>query len=165
MSANPQFDGIVALPAAPSPAEPTNGHKVEIAPPEPQHAPAEASVAQVQQVVAPERPKRIRPAWRATLAVGAVALLAASALGYDAYAAAAQRDGVYKVLVTTDDHTYEVEGDVWSNIPLRNRREGMVTRIAEGMTRWSCGDLSGAGLSEYLDQIIDDTPVGTNEGI
>ena len=101
MSANPQFDGIVALPAAPSPAEPTNGHKVEIAPPEPQHAPAEASVAQVQQVVAPERPKRIRPAWRATLAVGAVALLAASALGYDAYAAAAQRDGVYKVLVTT----------------------------------------------------------------
>ena len=101
MSANPQFDGIVALPAAPSPAEPTNGHKVEIAPPEPQHAPAEASVAQVQQVVAPERPKRIRPAWRATLAVGTVALLAASALGYDAYAAAAERDGVYKVLVTT----------------------------------------------------------------
>ena len=101
MSANPQFDGIVALPAAPSPAEPTNGHKVEIASPEPQHPPAEASVAQVQQVVAPERPKRIRPAWRATLAVGTVALLAASALGYDAYAAAAERDGVYKVLVTT----------------------------------------------------------------
>ena len=38
------------------------------------------------------------------------------------------------VTVTTDDHVYEVDGDVWSNIPLRNRREGMVTRITEGMT-------------------------------
>ncbi|HKY15175.1 MAG TPA: hypothetical protein VJM33_09645 [Microthrixaceae bacterium] len=67
--------------------------------------------------------------------------------------------------VVTDHHTYEVDGDVWSNIPLRNRREGMVTRITEGMTRWTCGDLSGAGLSEYLDQIIDGVPVGTNVGI
>ena len=70
-----------------------------------------------------------------------------------------------KVAVTTDDHVYEVEGDVWSNIPLRNRREGMVTRITEGMTRWRYADLEGAGLSEYLDQIVDDTPVGTNFGI
>jgi hypothetical protein len=68
-------------------------------------------------------------------------------------------------IVTTDDHVYEVEGDVWANIPLRNRRDGMVTRITEGMTRWSYGDLSGAGLSEYLDQIVSDTPVGTSEGI
>src|SRR5262245_23477513 len=67
--------------------------------------------------------------------------------------------------VKTDDHTYEVEGDVWSNIPLRNRREGLVTRITEGMTRWSYGELSGAGLSEYLDQVIDDVPVGTSVGI
>ena len=29
-----------------------------------------------------------------------------------------------KAVVTTDDHVYEVEGDVWSNIPLRNRRAG-----------------------------------------
>jgi hypothetical protein len=67
--------------------------------------------------------------------------------------------------VTTPDASYTVEGDVWSNIPLRNRREGMVTRITEGMTRWRFGDLQGAGLSEYLDQIIDDTPVGTKLGI
>ena len=67
--------------------------------------------------------------------------------------------------VTTDDHVYEVDGDVWSNIPLRNRREGMVTRITEGMTRWSYGELTGAGLSEYLDQVIDDIPVGTNVDI
>jgi len=70
-----------------------------------------------------------------------------------------------KILVTTDDHTYEVTGDVWSNIPLRNRRKDMVTRITEGMTRWRHENLEGAGLSEYLDQIIDDTPVGTRSGI
>ena len=70
-----------------------------------------------------------------------------------------------RAIVTTDDHVYEVEGDVWSNIPLRNRREGMVTRITEGMTKWSCEGLTGAGLTEYLDQIIDDIPVGTAVGI
>jgi hypothetical protein len=69
------------------------------------------------------------------------------------------------VTVTTDDHVYDVTGDVWSNIPLRNRREGMVTRITEGMTKWKYADLEGAGLSEYLDQIVDDTPVGTEVGI
>lgn len=67
--------------------------------------------------------------------------------------------------VTTDDHTYEIHGDVWSNIPLRNRREGKVTRITEGATRWSYEDLTGTGMSEYLDQIIDDVPVGTRAGI
>jgi hypothetical protein len=70
-----------------------------------------------------------------------------------------------RALVSTDDHVYDVEGDVWSNIPLRNRRGGLVTRITEGMTRWSYGDLEGAGLSEYLDQIVDGTPVGTAAGI
>ena len=70
-----------------------------------------------------------------------------------------------RITVTTDDHTYEVDGDVWSNIPLRNQREGMFTRITEGMTRWRYGDIEGAGLSEYLDQIIDGSPVGTKVGI
>jgi hypothetical protein len=70
-----------------------------------------------------------------------------------------------RLLVTTDEHTYEVEGDVWSNIPLRNRRDGLVTRITEGMTRWRCEGREGAGLSEYLDQIVDGTPVGTRSGI
>lgn len=67
-------------------------------------------------------------------------------------------------LVTTDDATYPVEGEVWANIPLRNRREGMVTRITEGMTTWRCGDKVGAGLAEYLDQIVDGKPVGTFAG-
>jgi hypothetical protein len=67
--------------------------------------------------------------------------------------------------VHTDDHVYLVEGDVWSNIPLRNQRDGLMTRITEGMTRWRCEDLEGAGLSEYLDQIVDGSPVGTEVGI
>jgi hypothetical protein len=41
----------------------------------------------------------------------------------------------------------------------------LVTRITEGMTRWSYSDLTGAGLSEYLDQMVNGTPVGTNVGI
>lgn len=67
--------------------------------------------------------------------------------------------------VHTDDHVYLVEGDVWSNIPLRNQREGQMTRITEGMTRWRCEDLEGGGLSEYLDQIVEGSPVGTAVGI
>jgi hypothetical protein len=71
--------------------------------------------------------------------------------------------------VRTDDHTYEIEGTVWSNIPLRNRRqtpsgEMLMTRIAEGMTTWRCDGLVGAGLAEYLDQVVDDVPVGTLAG-
>lgn len=69
------------------------------------------------------------------------------------------------VTLTTDDHAYDVRGAVWSTIPLRNRREGMITRITEGMTTWRCGDLVGAGLSEYLDQVVDGVPIGTTVGI
>ena len=38
-------------------------------------------------------------------------------------------------------------------------------RITEGMTRWSHGELTGAGLSEYLDQVVDGIPVGTSVDI
>jgi hypothetical protein len=44
-------------------------------------------------------------------------------------------------------------GKVLSMIPLRNRRAGMVTRIAEGMTEWRWDDKVGYGLAEYLDQL------------
>jgi hypothetical protein len=46
-----------------------------------------------------------------------------------------------------------VSGKVISMIPLRNRRAGMVTRIAEGMTEWRWGEKVGYGLAEYLDQL------------
>ena len=40
----------------------------------------------------------------------------------------------------------------------------MTTRIAEAPTRWTLGDgRCGQGIAEYLDQVIDGSPVGLNE--
>ena len=60
---------------------------------------------------------------------------------------------------------YEVEGKVLSLIPLRNRRKTpdgaeLNTRITEGMTEYRCNGMTGYGLSEYLDQIVDGKPTG-----
>ena len=71
------------------------------------------------------------------------------------------------------DREWRFTGDVMSLIPLRNRRQTpdgawLTTRISEGMTQWTMvsdehkGKV-GYGLSEYLDQIIDNSPVGTAE--
>ncbi|HEX2485569.1 MAG TPA: hypothetical protein VHQ66_09720 [Myxococcota bacterium] len=46
-----------------------------------------------------------------------------------------------------------IEGEVTGFIPLRNRRDGRVTHIGEGMTRWRVGDRVGYGLSELLRQV------------
>ncbi|MHB8440204.1 MAG: DUF7064 domain-containing protein [Acidimicrobiales bacterium] len=65
--------------------------------------------------------------------------------------------------------SWAVTGEVLKLIPLRNRRtdaEGnpLVTRISEGLTRWTTSDgRVGYGLSEYLDQILDGVPVGLAE--
>jgi hypothetical protein len=55
-----------------------------------------------------------------------------------------------------------VEGDVCSHIPLRfpNKQTGQMTRVTEGMTRWTCDGQPGVGLLEYLDQMHDSRPVG-----
>ena len=60
---------------------------------------------------------------------------------------------------------YDVSGKVLSLIPLRNRRKTpngteLNTRITEGMTQYTCNGLTGYGLSEYLDQIVDGKPSG-----
>jgi hypothetical protein len=47
----------------------------------------------------------------------------------------------------------QLDGAVRSFIPLRNRREGMITHVGEGMTEYRCGEHVGYGLSEYLDQV------------
>jgi hypothetical protein len=46
-----------------------------------------------------------------------------------------------------------VEGRVLSMVPLRNRRGGVTTRIAEGLTEWRWGERIGYGWSEYLDHV------------
>jgi hypothetical protein len=47
----------------------------------------------------------------------------------------------------------EITGRVLNMVPLRNRRNGVTTRIAEGLTEWRWGDKVGYGWSEYLDHV------------
>jgi hypothetical protein len=69
-----------------------------------------------------------------------------------------------EAVLRSGDKEWKVKGKVLNLIPLRNRREGLVTRISEGMTEWTLDDgRTGYGLSEYLDQIIDGKPVGLDE--
>jgi hypothetical protein len=63
-----------------------------------------------------------------------------------------------------ESRSWSFTGRVLNLIPLRNRREGLVTRISEGLTEWTLDDgRVGFGLSEYLDQIVDGHPVGLDE--
>jgi hypothetical protein len=72
-------------------------------------------------------------------------------------------------LLRSGDREWKFTGKAFSLIPLRNRRNDpdgnlLVTRISEGMTEWRLEDgRVGYGLSEYLDQIIDGSPVGAAE--
>lgn len=70
---------------------------------------------------------------------------------------------------TESGKEYDVEGEVLSLIPLRNRRKTpdgteLNTRITEGMTEYRCNGKVGYGLSEYLDQIVDGKPVSVAPG-
>jgi hypothetical protein len=68
---------------------------------------------------------------------------------------------------------WRFSGEAVSLIPLRNRRrtpdgEWLQTRISEAYTKWTVhsGPFEGRvgyGMSEYLDQIVDDVPVGLDE--
>ncbi len=64
------------------------------------------------------------------------------------------------------DKTWNITGEVFNIVPLRNRRKNsngelLTTRISEGMTRWKLDNESvGYGLSEYLDQINEGIPSG-----
>ncbi len=69
-----------------------------------------------------------------------------------------EENGLYHRAVTADIVTasgreMSIQGRVRSFIPLRNRREGKVTHIGEGMTEWHCEGRTGYGLSEFLRQI------------
>jgi hypothetical protein len=66
---------------------------------------------------------------------------------------------------TVEGDEYEVTGEVLSLIPLRNRRatpdgDQLMTRITEAMTSYRCGEYTGIGMSEYLDQVVDGRPIG-----
>lgn len=63
-------------------------------------------------------------------------------------------------VATEDGQRYVLQGDVRGHIPLRFRRGDQVTRTTEGLMKWHCGDRTGVGILEYLDQMIDGRPVG-----
>jgi hypothetical protein len=74
-----------------------------------------------------------------------------------------------EVELSAGQRRWVVHGTVLRLIPLRNRRAApdgseLLTRICEGLTRWTLDDgRVGFGLSEYLDQIVDGVPVGLAE--
>ena len=80
--------------------------------------------------------------------------LATATAGEDRY------HDLIRCLARTAEREIEITGAVRSLIPLRHRREGMMTRISEGLTEYSWEGRTGFGLSEYLDQIEDGRPVG-----
>lgn len=65
-----------------------------------------------------------------------------------------------RLVVSTAEREYVVEGESLSLLPLRNRRDGSTTRITEAFTRFTCDGHVGQGMSEYLDQVVDGVPVG-----
>jgi hypothetical protein len=71
-------------------------------------------------------------------------------------------EGLALRITTEDGARYVIDGEVWSHIPLRfpNKATGEITRVTEGMTRWTLDGRPGVGLLEYLDQIEDGKPVG-----
>ncbi|MDX1694333.1 MAG: hypothetical protein R3208_11270 [Ketobacteraceae bacterium] len=71
----------------------------------------------------------------------------------------------YELWAKTGNREYRVNGEVLSLIPLRNRRrkdngDWLQTRIIEGFTRVRCNGMTGYGMTEYLDQMESDLPVG-----
>lgn len=68
-------------------------------------------------------------------------------------------------LKTVSGREYQISGESLALIPLRNRRqtdtgEWRQTRITEAMSRFQCDGLTGYGMSEYLDQMVEGVPVG-----
>ncbi len=69
-----------------------------------------------------------------------------------------EANGLYHERVTARIETatgekHVITGEVKGFIPLRNRREGLVTHIGEGMTEWKWRDRTGYGLSEFPKQV------------
>jgi hypothetical protein len=70
-----------------------------------------------------------------------------------------------QVTVVTAEGRHVIHGHVSQVIPLRHRRktaggEVELSRITEGLTRWTWDGQVGYGLSEYLDSMAGDMPAG-----
>ena len=57
----------------------------------------------------------------------------------------------------------EATGEVFHNVPLRNRRDGQIARLAEVLVRLQFGNAVGYGISEYHDRMVEGVPAGMTE--
>ena len=66
--------------------------------------------------------------------------------------------------IRTAKRAVQVEGEILSLVPLRNRREedgvALQSRIAEGFTRFRWDDRVGYGMTEYIEVLENGRPVG-----
>ena len=66
--------------------------------------------------------------------------------------------------IRTARRAVQIEGEVMSLVPLRNRRQeggiSLQSRIAEGFTRFTWDDRTGYGMTEYIEVLEDGQPVG-----
>jgi hypothetical protein len=63
----------------------------------------------------------------------------------------------------TDEGSYTASGHTLALVPLRNRRAGIVARLAEAVCEYEFEGLTGHGFSEYHDIIEDGLPAGMSE--
>lgn len=57
----------------------------------------------------------------------------------------------------------DATGRVFHLVPLRNRRDGEIARLAEYLVELDFQGMTGYGISEYHDRIIEDIPAGISE--
>ncbi len=66
--------------------------------------------------------------------------------------------------VRTARRAVQIKGEILTLLPLRNRREEqgetLVSRIAEGFTRWTWDGRQGLGMTEYIEVLENGEPVG-----
>ena len=66
--------------------------------------------------------------------------------------------------IRTANRAVNIRGHIRTLAPLSNRRkvgdEVLRTRIAEGFTEWEWEGVKGLGITEYIERVDDDGPVG-----
>jgi hypothetical protein len=72
-------------------------------------------------------------------------------------------EGMTVTMTTQSGATLSATGEVFHNVPLRHRREGVTARLAEVLVRYEFDGITGYGVSEYHDLMSDGVPAGLEE--